>query len=169
MRLTRLLVTSALAATVAIATWSMAQVARPTVPRIRAVTTEEGQQVVFDQTIWQMRELTKKLPLAEAWPKNGQAMQVALAQHGLNQHMPTKAIPVPAEIARDVYLVGQEFVGNLTYLIDCGPDGVAIIDPTYESEVERTIANAEKCGFPATKIRWILNTHCHVDHVFGLA
>ena len=31
-------------------------------------------------------------------------------------------------------------------MIDCGPDGVAIIDPTYESEFERTLANVEKCG-----------------------
>lgn len=139
----------------------------PPVPPLRATLTEEGQQVVFDQGIWQMRELTKKLPLGESWPKNGQEMQVALAKHGLNQRTPPKAIAVPSSIARDVYLVGQEFVGNLTYLVDCGPEGVAIIDPTYESEVERTLANAEKCGFPAARIRWVLNTHCHIDHAMA--
>jgi metallo-beta-lactamase class B len=49
-------------------------------------------------------------------------------------------------------------------MIDCGEEGVAIIDPTYESEFEHTIENVEKCGYPRAKIRWVLNTHCHVDH-----
>lgn len=138
------------------------------IPPIQTVLTEENQRVAFDQLIWQMRELTKKLPLNEPWPRTPPEMQVAYARYQLNHYTPPKAIPVPASIVRDVYLIGQtNIVGNLTFLIDCGEEGVAIIDPTYESEVERTIANVEQCGFPRAKIRWVLNTHCHYDHAMA--
>jgi glyoxylase-like metal-dependent hydrolase (beta-lactamase superfamily II) len=131
--------------------------------RVRALLTEEGQHVVFDRITWQLRELTKRLPLDQPWPA-GAELQAALTRYGLQDATPEKAIPVPAEIERDVYLVGQDHVSNLTYMIDCGEEGLAIIDPTYASEFERTIDNVEKCGYPRAKIRWVLNTHCHVDH-----
>ncbi len=52
----------------------------------------------------------------------------------------------------------------LTYLIDCGPEGVAVIDPSYDSEFEHTLANIETCGRSRKEIRWVINTHCHTDH-----
>jgi glyoxylase-like metal-dependent hydrolase (beta-lactamase superfamily II) len=141
---------------------------RPRPLPIVSVVTEEGQRVAFDQAIWQLRELSKVLPLDQPWPANAQALQIAFTKHQLNQHTPARAIPVPAEIVRDVYLVGQDrIIGNTTYLIDCGDEGVAIIDPTYESEVEHTIENVKACGFAAEKIRWVLNTHCHYDHAMA--
>ena len=137
------------------------------IPAIHPVlTTEEGQQVAFDRFTWQYRELAKKLPVTEAWP-SGPAMQEALQRFGLRENAPQQAIPVPARITSDVYLVGQDRVSNLTYMIDCGPAGVAIVDPTYESEFERTVANVEKCGKSRKDIRWVLNTHCHVDHAMA--
>jgi glyoxylase-like metal-dependent hydrolase (beta-lactamase superfamily II) len=123
--------------------------------------TEEGQQVAFDKETFQFRELTKRLPIQEPWP-SGQRLQQAFQRYGLDRNTPSRVVPV--EIAANVYLVGQDRFDNLTYLIDCGPAGVAIIDPTYDSEVERTVANVEKCGYSRKHIRWVLNTHCHVDH-----
>jgi glyoxylase-like metal-dependent hydrolase (beta-lactamase superfamily II) len=137
------------------------------IPPIHPVlTTEEGQQVVFDRFTWQYRELAKKLPASETWP-TGQTMQDVLKRYGLSENAPAAAIPVPARITSDVYLVGQDHVSNLTYMIDCGRDGVAIIDPTYESEFERTLANVEKCGHSRKEIHWVVNTHCHVDHAMA--
>jgi len=75
-------------------------------------------------------------------------LQGALLKYALRETALDQAIPVPAAIEHDVYLVGQDQVSNLTYLIDCGPEGVAIIDLTYESRFERTLAIIEKCGFP---------------------
>ena len=128
--------------------------------------TEEGQRVVFPRGTWQMRELAKRLPLEETWPA-GPELRKALARFGLDKNGPQSPIPMPARIATDVYLIGQERVSNLTYLIDCGPDGLLIIDPTFESEIERTLANVEKCGFPAKSVRWVINTHCHMDHAMA--
>ncbi len=133
---------------------------------VKPIRTEEGQQVVFDRATWQLRELSKKLPLSEAWP-TGPALTQALARYGLDRNTPPQTIPVPARITGDVYLVGQDRVSNLTYMLDCGPAGVAIIDPTYESEFERTLANVDKCGRSRKDIRWVLNTHCHVDHAMA--
>lgn len=137
-----------------------------TIAPVQPIRTEEGQMVVFDRGTWLMRELTKKLPLDEPWP-SGAAVAKAFAKYGLDRNPPPQAIPVPAQIAPDVYLVGQDRVSNLTYLIDCGPEGVAIIDPTYESEFERTVANVEQCGRTRKEIRWVLNTHCHIDHAMA--
>jgi glyoxylase-like metal-dependent hydrolase (beta-lactamase superfamily II) len=138
-----------------------------TIPPIHPILmTEEGQQVVFDRFTWQYRELAKKLPVAEPWPAS-QAMQDVQKRYGIAENAPAAAIPVPARITSDVYLVGQDHVSNLTYMIDCGPEGVAIIDPTYESEFERTLANVEKCGHNRKEIRWVVNTHCHVDHAMA--
>src|SRR5689334_11412916 len=134
--------------------------------RVRPLVTEEGQHVVFDRITWQLRELTKKLPPDQPWPV-GAELQDALLKYGLKDPALEQAIPVPAEIDRDVYLVGQDQVSNLTYLIDCGTEGVAIIDPTYESQFERTLANVEKCGYSRSQIRWVLNTHCHIDHAMA--
>jgi len=144
--------------------WS-AMPQRRVVP-VKPILTEEGQLVVFDRVTWQYRELAKRLPLDDAWP-SGAAVGQALARYGLDRNTPEKAIPVPAEIAPDVYLVGQDRVSNLTYMIDCGPAGVAVIDPTYASEFERTVENIEKCGRARKDIRWVLNTHCHIDHAMA--
>jgi metallo-beta-lactamase class B len=122
--------------------------------------------VVFDRITWQARELAKKLPVSEPWPV-GPELRKKLQQYGLDDKAPPNAIPVPARIATDVYLVGQDRVSNLTYMLDCGSEGVVIIDPTYESEFERTIENVEKCGKSRKDIRWIVNTHCHVDHAMA--
>jgi glyoxylase-like metal-dependent hydrolase (beta-lactamase superfamily II) len=113
-----------------------------------------------------MRELAKRLPLAETWP-TGPEMRKALVRFGLDRDTPAAHIPMPALIAPGVYVVGQEKFGNLTYLIDCGPEGSLVIDPTFESEIERTLANVEKCGFPAKSVRWVINTHCHMDHAMA--
>jgi glyoxylase-like metal-dependent hydrolase (beta-lactamase superfamily II) len=127
------------------------------------VLTEEGQKVVFNKFTWQQRELAKRLPLEEPWP-TGAAYGRALARYGLDRDPPPLTPPLPSRILPDVYLIGQDTGNNLTYLVDCGPEGVAIVDPSFEWEFEKTIARAVQCGRPREDIRWVLNTHCHFDH-----
>jgi glyoxylase-like metal-dependent hydrolase (beta-lactamase superfamily II) len=133
------------------------------VPAVVPVITEEGQPVVFAKRNWQMRELAKRLPLDEPWPTGSQVSKV-LQQYGLDQTTLSDTIPKPARIMNDVYLVGQDRFTNRTYLIDCGGGGVAIIDPSWESEFDATVVNIEKCGYSRKNIRWVINTHCHADH-----
>jgi glyoxylase-like metal-dependent hydrolase (beta-lactamase superfamily II) len=137
--------------------------AQRSVLQLTPVITEEGQLVVFDRTTWQQRELAKRLPLQEPWPTGGELGQ-ALGRFGLDRNTPPASIPAPSKVLADIYVVGQDIGNNLTYMIDCGPEGVAIIDPSFESEFDKTVANVERCGRSKKDIRWVLNTHCHFDH-----
>ena len=136
------------------------------VPPVVAIMTEEGQLVVFHRTTWQNRELAKRLPLSEPWPANSE-MHKTLERFDLDKNFPPDVIPAPAKITTDIYLVGQDVGNNHTYLIDCGPEGVAIVDPSYESEFDKTLARIEQCGYSRKNIRWVINTHCHIDHAMS--
>src|SRR5579859_7211964 len=104
------------------------------------LTTEEGQSVAFDRVTWQYRELAKRLPVTEPWPA-GPETRAAFRRYGLDDKTPPSAIPVPARIATGVYLLGLYHVSNLTDIRNCSSKGGAIIDPTYEAEFDRTMAN----------------------------
>src|SRR5260370_4027667 len=136
--------------------FAIARAARE-VPPVHAVRTEEGQMVVFDRITWQMRELSKKLPLSETWPSGGAALK-AFEKYGLDRNPPPAAIPVPSTIARDVYLVGQDHVSNLTYMIDCGTEGVAGIPPAYQAQVAPNPWNGRECRRARTEVGSLPNT-----------
>ena len=123
--------------------------------------TEEGQRVIFDRFTWQRRELAKRLPLDQAWPPEPDISR-SFARYGLDKDPPAAIIPVPRKLSPSVYLVGSTI--TLTYLIDCGPGAVAIVDPGLETNVQSILANVEKAGFSRSSIKWILNTHAHFDH-----
>jgi glyoxylase-like metal-dependent hydrolase (beta-lactamase superfamily II) len=133
------------------------------VPQLSGVRTEEGQLVAFQRGTFNQRELAKVLPLEQPWPQ-GPELAKALERYLPNLSPPPRVQAMPSRILGDVYLVGQDRSTNLTYMIDCGQAGVAVIDPSYDTEFDRTVANIEKCGRTGRDIRWVINTHCHTDH-----
>lgn len=137
--------------------------AAPTVETLPTMQTEEGQTVIYDRYTWQRRELDKKLPLNEPWPDNeGTAIEAAFKKYGLDKPPLPATIPVPSRIMTDIYLVNSN--PNLTYLIDAGPAGLVLIDPGLEPNAEAILKNVEKLGFSRSAIKWVLNTHSHLDH-----
>ena len=136
-------------------------VAQTTAPQLSPQVTEEGQRVVYDLYTWQRRELTKRLPLDHDWPNESQLAE-AFSKYNITPAGITQFIPVPSRVLPGVYLVSSN--PTLTYLIDCGPEGVALIDPGIQENFDAMIATVEKLGFPKSKIRWVLNTHAHFDH-----
>ena len=66
--------------------------------------TEEGQRVVFDRYTWQRRELAKRLPLDQRWPSDADLNGV-LSKYGLDKASVPEAMPTPARILPDLYLV----------------------------------------------------------------
>ena len=130
-------------------------------PTLTPQVTEEGQQVILDLYTFKRRELSKRLPLDQAWPDDEHLPSV-LAKYGLSETGKAENIPVPSKILSDIYLVASN--PTLTYLIDCGPEGLAIIDPGLVQNYPVIIANVEKLGFAQSRIRWVLNTHAHFDH-----
>ncbi len=136
------------------------------IPELQARVTEEGQHVAFDGYTWQYRELAKVLPLDQPWPPDDKIDPV-LARYGLDKSPVAKYIPSPARILSDVYLLASETTASHTYLIDCGKDGVAIIDPGIPGNADQLLRNVEKLGFSKKDIRWVLNTHAHFDHAMA--
>lgn len=126
-----------------------------------ATPTEEGQAVVHDAYTWRRRELAKKLPLNEAWPAEPQ-IAAQFKRFGLERAPVPDAIPVPSQVVRDVYLVNS--VPNHTYLIDGGADGLALVDPGLDANVEAILKKVLALGFPRRQVRWVINTHAHFDH-----
>ena len=133
-------------------------------PSVRV--TEEGQHVIFDAYTWQYRELAKVLPLDQPWPADDKIAPV-FKQYALDKPPVPTYIPSPVEILPDVYLLASEIDSSHAYLIDCGKDGVAIIDPGFTSGVDRLLRNVEQLGFSKKSIRWVLNTHAHYDHAMA--
>jgi hypothetical protein len=133
----------------------------PRAPPLQPSTTEEGQSVVYDAYTWRRRQLAKRLPLAEPWPGEAQIAPL-FRRFGLDTAPVPEAIPVPSQILRDVYLVNS--VPNHAYLIDGGADGLALIDPGLEANVEAILKAVEALGFQRRAIRWVINTHAHFDH-----
>jgi glyoxylase-like metal-dependent hydrolase (beta-lactamase superfamily II) len=135
----------------------------PTRGALTPLTTEEGQRVVYDRYTWQRRELCKRLPLSEPYPAwEGPAIEAAFKRFGLDNAPVPTAIPTPSQITADVYLVNS--VPNHTYLIDCGPSGLALVDPGLTSNVDSITRNISALGFKPATVRWVINTHAHFDH-----
>jgi glyoxylase-like metal-dependent hydrolase (beta-lactamase superfamily II) len=138
-----------------------AATAAKTVPTLPVQVTEEGQSVIYDTYTWQRRELTKRLPIEEAWP-NDFDIAKQFTRFNLNTPPIPAKLPLPAKIMTDIYLVNTE--PNLVYLIDAGPDGLVLIDPGMTMNVPSILKNIEALGFSPKNIKWVINTHAHFDH-----
>lgn len=127
--------------------------------------TEEGQRVAYDLYTWQRRELAKKLPLDQPWPSDADLPQ-RLKQFGIDQSIVAQHLPTPSRVFGDIYLVGS--TPALTYVIDCGPDGLALVDPGLDSDYEAITASVKALKL-GKSIRWVINTHAHFDHAMASA
>ncbi len=133
----------------------------PRAPLLTVSKTEEGQSVIYDAYTWQRRELTKRLPPNEPWPREVD-IAAQFARFGLDKPPVPAALPVPSQILPGLYLVNS--VPNLTYLIDAGPEGLIMIDPGLESNAEAILKAVDALGFKRSAIKWVINTHAHFDH-----
>eukprot|EP00928_Gymnodinium_smaydae_P078952 TRINITY_DN629_c0_g2_i1.p1 TRINITY_DN629_c0_g2~~TRINITY_DN629_c0_g2_i1.p1 ORF type:complete len:421 (+),score=72.06 TRINITY_DN629_c0_g2_i1:56-1318(+) len=86
----------------------------------------------------------------------------------LFSQMPTttsdpQVVASPAELSEAV--VHQLFdtdTSTLTYLVGCRKTGEAVlIDPVLEQQ-DRDLSTLDELGF---KLKYVINTHCHADHV----
>ena len=80
------------------------------------------------------------------------------------------AQPAPATATIDVLPVhGQVFLlaGPATNaLVQVGPEGVLVVDTMREQDADQLLAAIRKLA-PGKTIRYVLNTHAHLDHVGG--
>ena len=72
----------------------------------------------------------------------------------------------PFKMIGNVYYVGTD--GLASYLIT-SPQGHILVDTVMPESTSQIKANIEKLGFKVTDIKYLLNTHAHIDHTGGLA
>lgn len=72
----------------------------------------------------------------------------------------------PFKIIDNVYYVGTD--GLASYLIT-SPQGHILVDAVMPESTSQIKASIEKLGFKIADIKFILNTHAHIDHTGGLA
>lgn len=71
-----------------------------------------------------------------------------------------------------VYAVGgPDITGGddcCVYLVDCGAD-LALIDAGLGRSVDKILRNVQSAGYEPYCIKYIIATHCHIDHIGGIA
>jgi len=86
----------------------------------------------------------------------------ALSSDWLEWNTPTE----PFNVIGNIYYVGAE--GISAYLITT-PDGHILLDGAFAQTAPQITANVERLGFHMRDVRYLLNSHAHVDHAAGLA
>jgi metallo-beta-lactamase class B len=72
----------------------------------------------------------------------------------------------PFTVIGNIHYVGTAGVGS--YLITT-PEGHFLLDGVLPQTAPRIIANVEALGFEIGDVRYLLNSHAHMDHAGGLA
>jgi metallo-beta-lactamase class B len=72
----------------------------------------------------------------------------------------------PFKMIGNIYYVGTD--GLASYLIT-SPQGHILVDTVMPDATSQIKANIEKLGFKVTDVKYLLNTHAHIDHTGGLA
>ena len=124
-----------------------------------ATTTPWGQHVQHDlSTYKEMQKYSQLTSLDQNWTTSQVDRSIdAKAASGelVIENPPTRLLTGVWALTGD----GQQRM----YLIDTG-EGLLLVDPSYDAFTEKLLRQVEKLGYTADDIRWVLLTHCHVDH-----
>ena len=101
------------------------------------------------------------LALAAA-PAGAQTVPDLLAKMKEKWNAPTE----PFKVIDNVYYVGT---AGLSSFLVTSPGGHVLIDTGLPEATPLIKANIEKLGFKLTDIKYLLNTHAHLDHTGGFA
>jgi hydroxyacylglutathione hydrolase len=69
----------------------------------------------------------------------------------------------PWRVAEGVWAIGPWNSDQQIYLIDTG-QGLALVDPSLEVYQDEVLAQLDGLGFVPEQVRWVVLTHCHIDH-----
>lgn len=69
----------------------------------------------------------------------------------------------PWHVADGIFVLGQAKMEQQIYLIDTG-QGLLLIDPSLDAWQRELIGQICQLGFDPAQVKWVLLTHCHIDH-----
>ena len=72
----------------------------------------------------------------------------------------------PFKIAGDLYYVGAS---DITSYLIATPKGLILLDSGFAETVPQVEANIKTLGFKLSDVKFLLNSHAHIDHAGGLA
>ncbi|MFO1409120.1 MAG: MBL fold metallo-hydrolase [Steroidobacteraceae bacterium] len=69
----------------------------------------------------------------------------------------------PWRVGDGIYALGDAQMEQQTYLIDTGA-GLLLVDPSLDIWQDEILGQIRALGFRAEAVKWVLMTHCHIDH-----
>jgi glyoxylase-like metal-dependent hydrolase (beta-lactamase superfamily II) len=92
----------------------------------------------------------------------------AMAPSGTRASQSSAGVAPPAVIhvepvQRNIYLLASAGSGNIT--VQIGPEGVLMVDSGIDRSAPQAVAAIQKLS--TSRVRYIINTHAHPDHVGG--
>lgn len=76
------------------------------------------------------------------------------------------------KVIEGIWMVGDGALSHAkdacVYLIDGGADELALVDTGAGDAPSAILKNIESIGKRSSNIKWILITHCHIDHTGGI-
>ena len=70
-------------------------------------------------------------------------------------------------VMRGIYCIPSLGIDSNIYIVDCGGGEIIVIDTGLGFEAEHVIGEIRRGGLNPENIRYIVNTHCHIDHIGG--
>ena len=124
------------------------------------VETPWGQHVVPQLSTYLDIEVYKRLKPGQPWSA-GEPIRRQLTEDYHSGRL--KLRHFPWRVVDGVFALGRDDHHQLIYLVDTG-EGLLLIDPSYDSWQDDLIREMGELGYQASQVRWVLVTHCHVDH-----
>lgn len=119
-----------------------------------------GQQVVATLDTHVDIETYKHLHPGQAWSDGAELARQIRADYDAGRLVLRRN---PWQVAPGVWSLGPVSLEQQSYLIDTG-EGLLLVDPSLDKWQEELIGEIRTLGFTPEQVKWVLLTHCHIDH-----
>lgn len=127
-------------------------------------TTSWGQRVFYDQHTYSDKQKARWRLEGKSWE------EIASLAEELNQRFENGELAKrkgPVKILEGLWLVDTDGQQNI-YLIH-SDEGLILVDPGYDFTTAKVVEQLSMLGFNEGDVKYILLTHCHVDHAQSAA
>jgi metallo-beta-lactamase class B len=96
------------------------------------------------------------------WQAGGAELAISISSHFAEQNQPQ----APFRIADNVYYVGMS---DVTSFLVVTRDGAILLDGGFDTSAPAILEHIKALGFDPKTVKFLLNSHAHLDHAGGLA